>query len=233
VIEAVILVGGQGSRLRELFPSTAKAMVPINGRPFIDFVVDYLVGQGVRRIVLATGYLHEQLVSHFAPRRDAEFILCVETMPLGTGGAIKHALNSVKGGRFLALNGDSLCPVPIRSVVELHDRKRAAATLVVSRKFDRSDGGTVVVDQDSMVLDFVEKGASGRGNIGLSAGIYVLNNDPRELDDWGAVFSLERDVFPTWASRRQCAAFVTDEPVMDVGTPDRYRFAKEALAKGT
>lgn len=232
MIEAVILVGGQGSRLRELFPSTAKALVPINGRPFIDFVVEYLVRQGVRRIVLATGHLHEQMVSHFAPRSDAEFVLSAETTPLGTGGAIKHALNSVKGGRFLALNGDSLCAVPIRAVVDLHDRKRVAATLVVSRKFDRSDGGTVVVDQDSMVLDFVEKSASGRGNIGLSAGIYVLKNDPREFDGWGPVFSLEHDVFPKWASGRQCAAFVTDEPVMDVGTPDRYRFAKETLTGG-
>jgi D-glycero-alpha-D-manno-heptose 1-phosphate guanylyltransferase len=228
VSEAIVLVGGKGTRLSGLFPDIPKVLVPVRGRPFIDHVVDALVQGGVTRVILATGHLHEQIALHFQGRRDVDFVFSVEDRPLGTGGATKQALKLVRGANVLLLNGDSYCPVDFSKLLEEHRRRGVTATLVLAERSGRDDGGNVAVDAEGFVVAFHEK-ASAQGADWLNAGIYVFEAGAHELRDAPEVCSLERDIVPALVRRRACAAYLAHAAVTDIGTPARYREADKRL----
>ena len=222
MIDAVVLAGGMGSRLGGLFPQTAKPLVPIAGRPFLDYLADFLIAEGVRRIVLAVGHLQEQFAGYCRSRRDVEFVLSAEEVPLGTGGALRNALPLIRGENILALNGDSICRVPVAELLELHGSCGAEATLVATRSDPRDDGGNIVLDGTGKVVQFEEKrGPPGEVAL-LSAGIYVFRNSNAIFEGRGNAFSLEFDLLPDLARRGTCRAYVTRSTVIDIGTSERF-----------
>jgi NDP-sugar pyrophosphorylase family protein len=226
VIDAVVLAGGKGTRLRGLFPDTPKALVPMAGRPFLDYLVDHLVAEGVRRIILAVGHLREQFEGYCRSRRDVEFVLSTEDVPLGTGGALRNALPFVRGENVLALNGDSICRFVAAELLARHTSCGADATLIATRAHSQVDGGKVVVDQAGRVVRFEEKPDPGQGTDLLNAGVYVFRNRLSIFEGRGNAFSLEFDLLPDLAREGNCHAHVIDQDLVDIGTPERFQQAE-------
>jgi NDP-sugar pyrophosphorylase family protein len=231
MINAVILAGGLGTRLQSLHPDVPKALAPVAGRPFIAWLADALLEQGIRHIHVAAGYRAAQLrdwVRESAPR-DATVTLSEEPTPLGTGGAIRHVAELMQTDPFLALNGDTLLPFfDLKGALEAHRRAAALATLVVVRVEDAGRFGTVEFDEGRLVTEFREKAPGLAGWV--NGGIYIMQHEAVERIDGGRPVSIERDVFPSFAREHRLAVWPADPPLLDMGTPeglaDMERFLK-------
>jgi mannose-1-phosphate guanylyltransferase len=220
---AVILVGGEGTRLRPLTEDTPKPMLPLLGRPLLAYTFDQLREAGVRRVVLACGYMPRQIQDYFGTDVDGlELEYRVEPEPLGTGGAARFA-GAELGEKFLLLNGDSLREVDLLKLVDLHEQRGAAATILLTRVEDPSRFGLVRVAEDGKVVGFLEKPDPSEIDTDLiNAGLYVIEPDVLAEIPPGCAVSIERDVFPRLAGEGSLYATVSDGYWIDVGTVASY-----------
>lgn len=228
--DAVILAGGLGTRLRAAVSDRPKPLAEIEGRPFLDLLVDELVAQGLRRFILCVGHHGNQIVDHFHRRREGEFLFSQELSPLGTGGAVRQALPLICSNPFLVMNGDSYCPVDLASLLHFHRSSRADATLVVTEARDRNDGGCIELTAEGHISAFREKAPrESAGPSLINAGVYVMER--RLFANWTqpGPLSLERDLFPVLASEGNCFGFPVSAEVIDIGTPERYFDAQRRL----
>jgi NDP-sugar pyrophosphorylase family protein len=229
-IDAVILCGGLGTRLRGVIPEGPKSLAFIGDRPFLDILIEDLLRQGLRRFVLCVGYLKEQFIDRYGSRCDAQFVFSEESIPLGTGGAVQHARQHIRSSPFLLMNGDSLCRVDLKKFLVFHRDNHSTASFVVSPCDVRNDGGVVCLDGTNRVQSFLEKTrGSEEDQCYLNAGVYLLEQGLSLLDAPRPPFSLEHDVFPQLIENRTCFGFVTQSQVVDIGTPERYASAEERL----
>jgi NDP-sugar pyrophosphorylase family protein len=229
-IPALILAGGAGTRLRSVVSDRPKPMARVAGRPFLELQIGWLAGQGVRSVVLCTGYLHEHVRAHFGDGRafGVSITHSVEPSPLGTAGALKLAEPFAGRGPFLALNGDSFLDVDLAGLLRAHGAHRAAdascvGTLVLSTVPDAREFGRVTLDARRRVVRFDEKSEAQAGPALVSAGVYCLEPALLELVAPGRNVSLERETFPL-ALSKHLALF--GHPVeggfVDIGTPRGY-----------
>ncbi|MBI3854234.1 MAG: NTP transferase domain-containing protein [Planctomycetes bacterium] len=214
--DVLILAGGRGTRLQSLPEDIPKPLRPVNGRPFLAYLLDQVREAGARRIVLALGYKPEAF-RDFA--RQEGLGTSVEPSPLGTGGALRAALPALHGGRFLVLNGDSYAAVDLRLLAALHELRKARAMMLLAGVDDASRYGRVEIDEDGAVLQFSEKGEAGPGLI--NAGVYVLDRAVVEEIPAGRPVSLERETFPSLIGKRFFGE-PGEFPFMDIGTPESY-----------
>ncbi len=223
MLPAVILVGGEGTRLRPLTERTPKPMLPLLGRPLLAYTFDHLRGAGVRRAVLACGYLPTEIEAHFGGEYEGMALeYRVEPKPRGTGGGIRFAVDGV-GETFFALNGDSLREADLSALVERHRATRARATILLTAVEDVSRYGVVRTDHDGRVLEFVEKPRPGEVDTNLvNAGLYVLEPSVLELVAPDRAVSIEREVFPRLAARGELQAVHLPGYWLDVGTPESF-----------
>jgi NDP-sugar pyrophosphorylase family protein len=222
-IDVLVLCGGAGSRLRPLISDRPKGMALIEGRPFLDILVDDLLKQGFERIIFCVGHLKEQIIDHFKSRNDANFIFSEEDVLLGTGGAIQNALSIVQSNSVLILNGDSICSVNFGELLQFHCAKASSATFVLTDPQERYDGGIVIIDGCDKVQSFLEKTSSKTPFDGyINAGIYLLELAGLEFSGLKPPFSLEYDIFPTLTKGNSCYGFVVESKLVDIGTPERY-----------
>jgi len=230
-IDTLILCGGLGNRLRSAIGENQKVMAQINGRPFMDHILNHLKQQGLRRVILCTGYRSQSVEQYYqTPDPDLQFEYSREGEPLGTGGAVKNAEHFVLSDPFFVMNGDSFCPVDLSRLLESHRSRKARITIVVSEVNDAREFGSVRLDGESRIVSFDEKKAGG-GKKMVNAGIYCFNRDVLSLMAWGINLSLEKDLFPS-LKETDMAGFVTDASFVDIGTPERYSQAKQTLRKG-
>jgi D-glycero-alpha-D-manno-heptose 1-phosphate guanylyltransferase len=223
-VDAVILCGGKGTRLQPVISDRPKGLAPVRGRALLDILVDDLVAQGLRRVILCVGHLKEQIIEHFSDRREADFLFSEETAPLGTGGAVKNAGGFIQSDPFLVMNGDSICRVDLKALLEFHHARDADLTMVVAEDPERGDVGAIRLGTDCRILSFHEKPAPGSRVPGhINAGIYLFKRTL--LDSWLRKYplSLEHDVFPQLADDGRCFGFAVTGSVVDIGTPERYR----------
>ncbi len=229
--DAVLLAGGQGSRLRTLFPDRPKVLVPVNGRPVLEHLVEWLMSYGVARIVLALGHRHEQVLDHLRRYRPAgcELVPSVEPSPLGTGGALRLAAEQVRSDRALVLNADSFTRADLCAFAAFHRQHAAAWSLVLTACEDASRYALVETDDAGAVRRFAGPPSAGRGYI--NAGLYLAER-PAMLD-WipaGQSVSLEHDVFPQHGGQGLWGWRGTF-PFIDIGTPESYRQAAVFMAE--
>ncbi len=227
-LEAVLLVGGRGTRLRSAVPDRPKPLADIDGRPFVQLLLDRLAAAGIRRVVLCTGHLGEMISSAFGERFGAmDLVYSRESTPLGTGGALRSALPLLRAATVLVMNGDSYCDVDLAAFLAAHRSSGAGATLLVVEHQPEAERYGSVEVEGSRVRAFTEKGRSGKGLI--SAGMYLIERSSILDIPSGGPVSIERDVFPRWVDKGLCA-FLTTGTFIDIGTPRSYTAARSLLA---
>ncbi len=222
-LTAAILAGGLGTRLRPALPGRPKVLAPVSGRPHIDYLLEQIADAGITRAVLLVGHLADQVRDEMGGERcGVRLEYSAEPSPLGTGGALAHALPLLRGGRVLLLNGDSHCDADLATFVRWHVQRRAEASMMLARVNDAGRYGHVEAD-GGMVTRFAEKGGH-RGPGWINAGVYLI--EPHLLDGLpGGVFSLERGVFPLWVREGRLSAYQSSARFIDIGTPESFALA--------
>ncbi len=219
--DAVILAGGLGTRLHGILPDGwPKAMVPVNGRPFLEYLIKYLYAYGVRSIVLALGYGAEHVLRFVREARWPDDLVvrsAVEPQPLGTGGAIRFVLPMLSGDVILALNGDSISDVNPRRLLDYHTERSAEVTIALARVLDATRYGTVECDAHGRVVRFAEKQAT-CGPALINGGMYAISTDVIRGLAEHAEMSWERDVLAQLVGHGlYCIEAATR--FIDIGTP--------------
>ena len=233
-MKAVVLVGGQGTRLRPLTETVKKELLPLVDRPILDHTLDRLVRHGVREVVLSSSYLEETFHAFLEARHGNPRITWItEAEPLDTGGAIVNALPALDTDEpFLALNGDILTDLDVTRMIALHRDRKAIATIALTHVEDARAYGLVPLDGNGRVVEFREKPKDlVPGDI--NAGTYLL--DPRVLAPWtsGEQISIERDVFPAVIEAgHPVFGFLSEAYWLDLGTPAQYLQAHFDLFEG-
>ncbi len=236
-MQAIVLVGGEGTRLRPLTAALPKPALTLVDRPFIAYMVEWLEGHGVEEVVLACGFLpdalREALGDGEGDGHGARIRYVVEPRPLGTAGAIRFAADELGDDlddRFLALNGDVLTDLDLGALLSAHEQHGARGTLGLHAVEDASAYGLVSTDEEGEVLAFLEKTGERAPGV-VNAGMYVLERSVLELIPPGEAVSIERDVFPRLAGEGLHGVRL-DGYWMDIGTPERYRQATWDILEG-
>ena len=224
-MQAVVLVGGEGTRLRPLTLTTPKPALRLVDRPFIRFMVDWLARHGVSEVIMACGFRAELLRDSLgAGGEGGPAIRYVEeTEPLGTGGPIRLADEEVGlEERFLVLNGDVLTDLDLTSLMRAHDEAGAVGTLALYPVDDPSSYGLVLTGEGGVVEAFLEKPDPADVTTDeISAGAYVLERRVLDLIPAGGAVSIEREVFPRLVGEGLYGQRL-EGYWMDIGTPERY-----------
>lgn len=234
-MQAIVLVGGFGTRLRPLTETVPKPALTLVDRPFIAYMVEWLEAHGVTEVVLACGFLPDVLREALGDGEPggARIRYVAEPEPLGTAGAIRFAadvLGDALDERFLALNGDVLTDLDLTGLLRAHEQRAARATLGLYPVEDSAAYGLVRSGPDGEVLEFLEKtGEHAPGEI--NAGAYVLERSVLDLIPPAEQVSIERDVFPLLVGDG-LGALRLDGYWMDIGTPERYLQASWDILEG-
>jgi NDP-sugar pyrophosphorylase family protein len=229
--DVVVLCGGAGLRLKEITGTSPKALANVAGRPFLGLLFRQLRRSGFERVILAVGYQHELIRSQFGERAfGLHLVYSCESSPLGTGGALGLAAERVESEDALVMNGDSYTDADLDDFVHDHDGSGAEVSMVVAPSDGRTDVGSVQVSPSGRMTAFCEKDDSLVAHY-LNAGIYLISKRLLNEIPAGLVLSLEHDLFPSWLEGgKLIQAFVSSSGCVDIGTPDRYRGAQDALA---
>jgi mannose-1-phosphate guanylyltransferase len=222
-MQAVILVGGEGTRLRPLTSTVPKPVVPLVDRPFISFMLEWLHKHGIDDVIMSCGFLATSVRNVLGDGSGLGIRLrfVEEPDPRGTAGALKFA-ESMLDERFLMLNGDVLTDIDLGKQIAQHEASGAKATLALVPVADPSAYGLVHLNADRSVLDFVEKPSSDAIDTNLiSAGAYVLEREILDLVPPDRNVSIEREVWPLLIGKG-LYGFPSDSYWLDIGTPDRY-----------
>lgn len=232
-MKAVVLVGGEGTRLRPLTETTPKPLLPLVDRPILDHVLDHLVAHGVREVIMSSPYLEETFHPFIRARRGQPAITWItEREPLGTGGAVVSALDRLGDEAFFALNGDVLTDLDLTAMLASHRERDAAVTIALHHAEDARAFGLVVADPAGRLLEFREKPPDPiPGDV--NAGTYIL--EPSALGGWTpqTYLWIEGEVFPTLI-RNGARMYGFDDGAywLDLGTPEQYLRAHIDLLQG-
>ena len=227
--QAVILLGGKGTRLAAQFPDRPKCLVPVAGRPFLEWQFEWLKRNGIVRILLAAGHLADVLDRYLAarPADGLDIALSREPAPLGTGGALKFVEPRLASDPVLVFNGDSLTPRLNFSTLwktghgffhTVEKKFPHCGKILVTPIENAGRYGTVESDPDGYVTAFREKADRAAGFV--NAGIYLLPRDIIAGIPAGQAVSIETEIFPALAARRHLVAIPIPPPLLDMGTPD-------------
>lgn len=222
-MKAVVLVGGEGTRLRPLTETIPKPLVPFMNRPFLDHVLDHLARYGVDEVVCSSPYLEAEFHAFLETRAGRAPMVrwITETEPLGTAGAVAGA-RDLLDGTFLALNGDILTDMDLGPLVEMHRLRGAVATIALHRVDDARPFGLVETETDGRVVAFREKPERPVA-AAINAGVYVLEPEALSRVPSGRMVSIERETYPDLIARGEPVfATVTPGYWLDLGTPEAY-----------
>lgn len=231
-MQALILAGGLGTRLRDVVNDRPKSMAPVNGKPFLEYQIRFLKNNGIDDLVISTGYMSEKIEEYFGTGKNhAVSIRCVkEKELLGTGGAIKNSLEMLDE-QFFVLNGDSVFLVDINSMLQFHNNNHADLTLALAKGGEKSRFGNVNVNDKSQVVEFVEK-MNASGDL-INGGIYLFEKNNFDWNGFPQKFSIEKEFFPRVIPQGRVFGFVSDSYFIDIGTAQDYERFGRQLSTGT
>lgn len=230
-MKVLILAGGLGKRLRPKVDDIPKPMVEVLGRPFLAWQIDLLKKFGLRNIVLCTGYRGDKIREHFGDGEDfgVNIEYSEEEDPLSTGGAIKNARPHVaEEDKFIVMNGDTYLDLDFGDFLRFHRRKNGLASMALAELGEPSKAGFVKIDEDSRVIEFVEKD---RGVGMVNAGVQAFNYRVFDLMPEEDKFTLEYDFFPEIVKTEKVFGYLTECYFRDIGTPNDYQRIKEELGE--
>jgi mannose-1-phosphate guanylyltransferase len=234
-VKAVVLVGGEGTRLRPLTYTTPKPLLPIANQPFLERQLTWLAGHGVDEVVLSLGYLPDAFKAHFPEGRFGGITLhyAVEEEPLGTAGGIRFAAEGIDE-RVIVCNGDVLTTLDLTAMVAFHEAHGAEATIALTQVVDPSAFGVVPTRESGEVVAFVEKPPPGKAPTDwINAGTYILEPSVLRRIPPRLTVSIERETFPRMLERGgRLFATRSDAYWLDIGTPDKYLQAHRDVLDG-
>ncbi|MEI8046487.1 MAG: nucleotidyltransferase family protein [Bacteroidota bacterium] len=228
VKQAIVLAGGLGTRLQGVLPGMPKCMAPVQGAPFLSHVLNYLISQQIKTVILSVGYRKEQIINYFGNSFQSLSILyAIENEPLGTGGAIKLAFDHSAEEKAFVMNGDTFFLPDLSSMEQWHTMSSADITIAVKHMPETGRYGLVETDHNGRITAFREKDPrSGSGWI--NGGIYLINrNIFKNIRD--QKFSIENDLFKVSCSTLHMQSFRTDASFLDMGIPEDYDRAQTFL----
>lgn len=227
-MEAIILAGGLGTRLQGVIGASPKCMAPINGKPFLSYLFDYLDKQKCTRVILSLGYKHK-MVTDWLETQDLYFELdyVIESEPLGTGGGILAAVSDTATEDVAVLNGDTMFLVDLQEQMRFHKANKAVTTLALKdmQNFDRY--GVVNVNEKSIITAFEEK--QQRKNGSINGGIYFINTEAFLAKDLPEKFSFEKDYLEKFVGEQKFYGYKSDSYFIDIGIPTDYEQAQADL----
>jgi len=228
VTEAIVLAGGLGTRLRAVAPDVPKPMAPVCGRPFLSYLLDFLQAQGILRVILSVGYRREVISTFFGHQYGALRIeYAMEDEALGTGGAVRRALEYSESPFVFALNGDTFLGLDYRAMAGLiQDPLEFELAVALRQVPDAGRYGRAIVS-GGRIEGFSASGAPGPGLI--NGGVYLMRRDLFRDAAFPVKFSFETDFLEARASGIRPFAFVTDAPFIDIGVPESLEMAQNVL----
>jgi D-glycero-alpha-D-manno-heptose 1-phosphate guanylyltransferase len=226
-MDAIVLCGGLGTRLGELTRETPKPLIEVAGRPFVTHVLDHLVNSGTKRIVLAVSFQWEKLRDALGLSwRGIPLTYCVDSNPMGTGGAIKFSMQQNDLEKAFVVNGDTLLLESLRPLMDLSDLFQADVVIALKRVENAGRFGRVHIEPNKRVISFEEKGRSEPGHI--NAGMYLVHSRVfNEVDK--NIFSFENDILSKYCGNLQIFGYTTDAYFIDMGVPDDLQKARLEL----
>lgn len=226
-MEVIILAGGLGTRLRSVVSEVPKCMAPVNGEPFLYYLLTALSHYSVQKVVLSVGFKREY-IEDWVREHETEFPFdiefAVEDVPLGTGGGIRLALQSCTSDAICVMNGDTFFDINLDQLQMAHKHEGRILSMAVKHLVDFDRYGTVQFDDNGTVIGFNEKRYCEDGYI--NAGVYFVS-DRNLLKDMPEKFSFEMDFLQPKASEGLVQAYVSDGYFIDIGIPQDYAKANE------
>lgn len=227
--DIIILAGGLGTRLRGEINNLPKAMAPVNGRPFLEYLLNYLNHAGFKRVILSTGFLSSVIENHFRSRyKSLDIFYAIEKEPLGTGGGIKLAVKKVQSPYFIVLNGDTFFPIDIQGFFQKHVEQLADLSIALKEVDDASRYGEVVCNEHGMIKGFQEKSAEAHPGL-INGGIYIVKTKYFKNLHFPEKFSFEKDFLQPVVSTSDFYGQVFEDYFLDIGVPDDYKRAQIEL----
>jgi D-glycero-alpha-D-manno-heptose 1-phosphate guanylyltransferase len=226
--EAIVLAGGLGTRIRQSLPDIPKCMAPVNGKPFMAYILDYLIEQGISKVILSVAFRKDHIINYFGNiYKSLEITYSVEDKPLGTGGAIKQSLRLSKLDDLYVINGDTYFHPDLSAMENLHYSKSADITIAVKEMSETARYGLIYANEDGRIIEFKEK-VIGSQPGWINGGIYLIN---RRIIDFfhEKKFSIENKVFKESCSKFKIHAFQTDAFFLDIGIPEDYIYAQTLI----
>jgi mannose-1-phosphate guanylyltransferase len=232
-MQALVLAGGEGTRLRPLTLTIPKPVMPLAGRPFLSFMLDWAHSHGMDEVILSCGFMSDAVKAVLGDIYDGMRLRYVtEDDPLGTAGPVRLAYDEgLIEERLLVLNGDVLTDIDLTGELEWHERTGARATLALYSVEDTSSYGVVPTADDGQVTEFIEKGGGEAPTNRINAGAYVLERDVVDSIPAGRAVSFEREVFPSLVGNG-LYGYDAAGYWIDIGTPERYLEATWDLLAG-
>lgn len=226
-MECIILAGGQGTRLQSVVNDVPKCLAPINGKPFLDYLLNYLESQFVDHVVLSLGYKYELVLDYLKGRAFTfKVSWVIEKTPLGTGGGIKLALNKTKSKNVFILNGDTYFPIDLRNMAKIHTAD-TALTVATKTLFNIERYGLVNINEEQNITSFEEKKPVNKGLI--NGGIYILNKAHFATINLPEQFSLEKEFMEVYVDTLKFKSYESDATFIDIGIPQDYALAADIL----
>lgn len=225
-MQAIVLAGGFGTRLRRVVPNVPKPMAPVAGRPFLELLLDKLAFKGFSKVVLSVGFMAETICNHFGSKyAGMELAYAVEKEPLGTGGGVRLAMEHITSDHVFVFNGDTFLDLEVALVDQLWQNQRRP--IIVGRDVPDAARYGRLLEVEGVAKGFAEKGIAGPGLI--NAGCYVLGRGQLDKFSLHTPFSLELDFLNFAVTRGLFDVFVTSGTFIDIGVPEDYARAQTEL----
>ncbi|MBL7111374.1 MAG: nucleotidyltransferase family protein [Bacteroidales bacterium] len=230
-MEAIILAGGFGTRLQKVVHDLPKSMAKINGRPFLEYLLDFLKAGGVTHVVISVGYKREVIMDYFGTMyRNLRIDYAVEEEPMGTGGGIRLALWKIDGLRAFTMNGDSLFRVDLDRMMEVHLGKRADITIALRELRETGRYGRVTMNRNRRIVGFSEKKQNaGKGYI--NGGLYIIEKTFLMEPEFRGRFSIEKDCFEQHYATSRMYGFPSGGYFLDIGIPETFKQAQDEFKR--
>ena len=226
--EAIILAGGLGTRLRSVVNDVPKCMAPVAGKPFLHFVIEYLLNKGVDKFIFSLGYKSEIIIDYIIEHYPLLYTqYSIEEEPLGTGGAIRLACNLTTEKNVLILNGDTLFSIDVKKLAATHHHANADCTVALKPMEDFERYGVVELNNDNTIASFKEKQHYQEGLI--NGGVYVLHVNAFIQEELPQKFSFEKDYLEQYFDKRKMYGDIQDVYFIDIGIPEDFERAQFEL----
>ncbi|MCS1394250.1 nucleotidyltransferase family protein [Lysinibacillus boronitolerans] len=223
-MDAIILAGGFGTRLRSVVSDVPKPMAPVANQPFLSYLLEYLKEYDINKVILCTGYKHQVIEEYFSTSyKQINIRYSVEEEPLGTGGAIKKALSMIDSDHAIVLNGDTLFNINLSEFIDLHYKENADVTIALKFLTDFDRYGSVVLEENK-IIGFEEKSYKSSGYI--NGGVYIINKQLLELYTLSSTFSFEKEILESKVDNLNIVGYKSSSYFIDIGIPEDYEKAQ-------